>query len=104
MHIDKVEMLLRIIGQCDLADVSLKVPVDEKMYELFGERKSFVPKDIRYINLLKPGSLPDQKEIADGIATEFLDAAAKLVKEGEPFATPLRKEWREPVLVWKLMK
>jgi hypothetical protein len=97
------QVLLDILVTVDIKEFSITVTIDGIDYQVYGRVKMVIPKDIHSIELLKPGSQPKSREKIDGVEDKIIQAVERLVKEGEPFATPLRREWREPHLVWQLM-
>jgi hypothetical protein len=88
----------------DQPRIPVTLTVDGKEYVVEGVQKRCYEKDRRIlcIELLKKSSTRDCPIIDFGARGCINDAFHRLVRTGEPFATILHPDWKEPAFVWNL--
>lgn len=92
-----------VIAHCiDAASVATNVSVDGQMHRLHGKRVTMLDIGTPLVELLTYESTPQNTEIAKDARQNFQVAAEKLVSEGKPFCTALRRMWNAPNFLWEI--
>lgn len=88
----------------DQPRIPVTLMIDGKEYVIEGVQRRCYEKDRRIlcIELLKRQSTRECPIIEFAARACLNDAFERLVRTGEPFATILHPDWRDPAFVWSL--
>lgn len=93
--------LLAVGNLCGELSLRWRVSVEGKEAVIVARKRTAVPQGVMAIELLQRGSTKDRPVLELAMLPCLKDAIARLVKDGDEFATPLRLEWEnQEVLVW----
>lgn len=90
-------------AQCigSIISIETQMTLDGVTHRLCGRSKSIVEIGPTIVVLLSPESTPQRAIVHENAYRDFVEAAKKLVKDGESFYTALRPGWALPDFLWE---